>query len=128
MVCRDLPQLRALKDSCEDKAFQKEWADVKLAAKVKAAAFLEQLCGIVVQPTSLFDVQVCLLCAQVIAHHWCLPHADAPILMLLYTAEYCTEHQAGITPTYPLLRLQPVSGVLYCVQEAAPFCPPEAYT
>jgi RES domain-containing protein len=67
MVCRDLPQLRALTEFAEDESFQKEWAEVKLAAKVKAAAFLEQLCDIVVLPTSLFDVQVCrLLCAQ---HH-----------------------------------------------------------
>lgn len=65
MGCRDLPQLTGLKSAAEDPAFLAEWAAVKLEAKKKAAAFLQQKTGLVIDPTAMFDVQVCtpLYCA-----------------------------------------------------------------
>ena len=59
-MCRDLPQLQGLREAAEDPAFLAEWAAVKLEAKKKAAAFLQQKTGLVIDPTAMFDVQVML--------------------------------------------------------------------
>ena len=52
--------MKGLAAAADDAEFREEWAAVKLAAKVKAATFLEQRCGVKVDPTALFDVQVCV--------------------------------------------------------------------
>jgi starch phosphorylase len=55
---RDLDQLRGLEAGADDPAFQAEWRRVKLANKVRLAAAIRQVTGIVVDPASLFDIQV----------------------------------------------------------------------
>jgi starch phosphorylase len=53
---RDLEQLRRLEPLAVDPVFQQRWREVKLMAKQRLAALIEQRTGIVVDPTSLFDV------------------------------------------------------------------------
>ncbi|MDR0331691.1 MAG: glycogen/starch/alpha-glucan phosphorylase [Chitinispirillales bacterium] len=54
----DLYKLKSLEKLADDKAFRKEWADAKLAAK---KAFIDKIYkweGIKIDPNSMFDVQV----------------------------------------------------------------------
>jgi glycogen phosphorylase len=53
---RDLDQLRKLEPLAEDVEFQRQWREVKLAAKRDLAALIDQRTGIQVDPASLFDV------------------------------------------------------------------------
>jgi starch phosphorylase len=55
---RDLDQLRGLEAHATDPGFQAEWRQVKLANKVRLAEAIRLATGIVVDPTSLFDIQV----------------------------------------------------------------------
>jgi starch phosphorylase len=55
---RDLPQLRKLEPLAGDKGFQTEWRKVKHANKVRLAAVIKEATGIIVDPATLFDVQV----------------------------------------------------------------------
>jgi glycogen phosphorylase len=57
-VCRDMQLLAKLRGSADDEVFQREWAAVKREAKVKAAAFIKDHCGVAVSPDVMFDVQV----------------------------------------------------------------------
>lgn len=50
--------LQLLRDHADDPQFQEEWRAVKATAKKKAAAKIESLTGIKVNPNALFDVQV----------------------------------------------------------------------
>jgi starch phosphorylase len=50
--------LTKLRESANDETFQREWAAVKRQAKVKAVAFIKELCGVTVSPDVMFDVQV----------------------------------------------------------------------
>jgi starch phosphorylase len=50
--------LQRLRDSAGDAALQEEWFSVKAQAKKRAAAKIESLTGIKVNPNALFDVQV----------------------------------------------------------------------
>jgi glycogen phosphorylase len=54
---RDLDQLRKLEPLAGDPGFQKEWREVKLAAKRDLAALIEQRTRVKVNPESLFDIQ-----------------------------------------------------------------------
>ncbi|KAI5294212.1 Non-essential glycogen phosphorylase [Ascosphaera acerosa] len=54
----DLTLLEKLEGSLDDKAFKKQWADAKLANKVRLAQHIKQHQGITVDPTALFDIQV----------------------------------------------------------------------
>jgi starch phosphorylase len=54
---RDLHQLRQLEPLAGDAEFQRQWRDVKRAAKRAFAALIEQRTGIKVDPGSLFDIQ-----------------------------------------------------------------------
>jgi glucan phosphorylase len=56
-VC-DLEELRKLEPLTQDAAFRREWRFVKRAVKEDFAAFLRRRTGVVVDPRSLFDVQV----------------------------------------------------------------------
>jgi glucan phosphorylase len=58
LLYRDLPQLAGLREAAEDDVFLERWTAVKLAAKRKAARFLEEQTGIKVDPEVMFDVQV----------------------------------------------------------------------
>lgn len=55
---RDLEKLRALEPYADDLHFQKEFMDVKLANKTDLARIIEEQCGVTVDPTALFDVQI----------------------------------------------------------------------
>ncbi|KAK3901263.1 glycosyltransferase [Staphylotrichum tortipilum] len=54
----DLTVLNKLELHINDKAFRKEWADIKLANKVRLAAHIKTTTGVTVNPAALFDVQV----------------------------------------------------------------------
>ncbi len=55
---RDLEQLRRLEPFAADPAFQERWAQVKMRAKERLAATIRNETGVLVDPASLFDVQV----------------------------------------------------------------------
>jgi starch phosphorylase len=55
---RDLEQLRRLEPFAADPAFQERWAQVKMRAKERLAATIRSETGVLVDPGSLFDVQV----------------------------------------------------------------------
>jgi len=54
---RDLLQLRKLEKFADDQEFQRLWRDVKLAAKQRLAAVVEQRTGVKIEPDTLFDIQ-----------------------------------------------------------------------
>lgn len=53
-----LSVLQLLREHADDSGFQEDWMSVKAQAKKKAAARIESLTGIKVNPNALFDVQV----------------------------------------------------------------------
>lgn len=55
---KDLEQLEALEPFAEDAAFRRDWRFVKRSVKEDFAACLRRRTGLVVDPQSLFDVQV----------------------------------------------------------------------
>ncbi len=55
---RDLDQLRGLEGHADDTAFRSDWRYIKRAVKEDFAGFLRRRMGTVVDPQSLFDVQV----------------------------------------------------------------------
>lgn len=55
---QELEQLRGLEPMADDAAFRAEWRETKLENKRVLAAMLRRRTGILVEPTSLFDVQV----------------------------------------------------------------------
>ncbi len=55
---KNLELLRSLEPLADDASFQQQWRDVKLAAKRKMTALIQERTGIAVNPESLFDVQV----------------------------------------------------------------------
>jgi starch phosphorylase len=55
---QDLDRLRKLESMADDAAFQQQWREVKLTAKRKLAALIEERAGVKVNPESLFDVQI----------------------------------------------------------------------
>ena len=55
---RDLDALRQLERWADDSSFREAWAKVKYANKMRLAAAIRKRTGIVVDPDSLFDIQV----------------------------------------------------------------------
>ncbi len=55
---KDLEQLRRLEPMAEDPAFRAEWRNIKLENKRVLAAHLRKRTGVVIDPRSIFDVQV----------------------------------------------------------------------
>ncbi|MDZ7750382.1 MAG: glycogen/starch/alpha-glucan phosphorylase [Gammaproteobacteria bacterium] len=55
---RDANNLSRLEPFAEDGAFQDRWKEMKLAAKERLAGRIKALTGVVVDPQSLFDIQV----------------------------------------------------------------------
>ncbi len=51
-------QLRKLEPFAEDPAFRKKWREVKLARKQELAVWIKNCTGAIVDPSTLFDVQV----------------------------------------------------------------------
>lgn len=54
----DLSQLRKIENGVENKAFIKQWQQVKQANKQVLADMVKQQCGVDFDPTMMFDVQV----------------------------------------------------------------------
>ncbi|MDP2752641.1 MAG: glycogen/starch/alpha-glucan phosphorylase, partial [Rhodocyclaceae bacterium] len=54
---RDLTQLRALERTADDPEFQQQWRKIKRECKVRLASVIVDLCGVSIDPDSLFDVQ-----------------------------------------------------------------------
>ena len=55
---RDLGQLRKLEPLADDAGFRARWHDVKRANKNEFATFVEERTGVMIDPESIFDVQV----------------------------------------------------------------------
>jgi starch phosphorylase len=55
---KDLTALNQLEQYANDKAFQKEWAEIKYANKVRLAKYIKSTLNVTVNPAALFDVQV----------------------------------------------------------------------
>ena len=55
---RDLDRLRELEGFAEDADFQQEFLAIKRANKTALAATLQELCGVSVDPESMFNVQI----------------------------------------------------------------------
>jgi len=55
---KDLDQLRRLEQWVDDPAFQHEFMEIKHANKIDLAHFIQKECGITVNPSALFDVQI----------------------------------------------------------------------
>jgi starch phosphorylase len=55
---KDLDQLRGLEQWADDPAFQHEFMEIKRANKVDLAHFIQQECGVTINPDALFDVQI----------------------------------------------------------------------
>ena len=50
--------LNKLEEFADDKAFKKEWQEIKYANKVRLAMHIKTTTGVTVNPSALFDVQV----------------------------------------------------------------------
>ena len=55
---QDLDQLRQLEAYADDSAFLERWGETKLAVKRQFSHYIHRHTGVLVDPTSLFDVQV----------------------------------------------------------------------
>ncbi|MDJ0728564.1 MAG: glycogen/starch/alpha-glucan phosphorylase [Crocosphaera sp.] len=55
---KNLQELRKLETYAEDKTFRQQWRETKQAVKEDLAKYIQQKVGVVVNPESLFDVQV----------------------------------------------------------------------
>lgn len=55
---KDLTLLNKLESFADDKAFKKEWAEIKYANKVRLAQHILSATGVSVNPKALFDIQV----------------------------------------------------------------------
>jgi starch phosphorylase len=55
---KDLTLLNELEKYMDDKAFKKEWAEIKYANKVRLAKHIKTTTGVTVNPAALFDIQV----------------------------------------------------------------------
>lgn len=54
----DLTKLRAIEDRVDDNSFCTEWRRIKRDNKVVLAQYILEKCGVIVDPDSMFDVQV----------------------------------------------------------------------
>ncbi|KAL1305323.1 hypothetical protein AAFC00_002223 [Neodothiora populina] len=55
---KDLTLLHKIEAFADDKAFRKEFQDIKYANKVRLAKYIKEVNGVSVNPSSLFDIQV----------------------------------------------------------------------
>lgn len=71
-------ELRKLEVWADDAAFRERWRQIKLANKMKLAALIKDRTGIVVDPHSLFDIQVKRI------HEYKRQHLNALHIMTMY--------------------------------------------
>jgi starch phosphorylase len=55
---RDFERIRELEPRAQDRAFREQWRAVKRLAKEQLAAHIRRVCGVSVDPDTLFDIQV----------------------------------------------------------------------
>jgi len=55
---RRLEQLRGLEPHSEDRAFRERWRAIKRVAKERLSSHIRHVCGVLVDPDTLFDIQV----------------------------------------------------------------------
>lgn len=55
---KDLTLLNKIEQYAEDKAFRKEWAEIKYANKARLAKYIKETLDVEVNPAALFDIQV----------------------------------------------------------------------
>jgi glycogen phosphorylase len=89
----DVENLRRLEPLAEDTAFQKDWRAVKADNKCALASLLKERTGIVVDPDSLFDIQVKRL------HEYKRQHLNVLHLVTLYNRLRRASGAAGIPRT-----------------------------
>lgn len=75
---QNLSRLRDLEPLADDAEFQEQWRNVKLANKRRLADLIDERTGIVVDPESLFDVQVKRI------HEYKRQHLNALHILTLY--------------------------------------------
>ena len=75
---RNLDQLQRLEMFADDPELQRSWRAVKLAAKQRLAALIEQRVGVAVNPESLFDIQAKRL------HEYKRQHLNVLHILTLY--------------------------------------------
>jgi starch phosphorylase len=75
---RNLGQLRRLEPLADDAQFQREWRDVKAAAKRDLAGLIAERTGVTVNPASLFDIQAKRL------HEYKRQHLNVLHILTLY--------------------------------------------
>jgi glycogen phosphorylase len=75
---RNLGQLRRLEPLADDEQFQREWRDVKAAAKRDLAGLIAERTGVTVNPASLFDIQAKRL------HEYKRQHLNVLHILTLY--------------------------------------------
>ncbi|MEO0645037.1 MAG: glycogen/starch/alpha-glucan phosphorylase, partial [Cyanobacteria bacterium J06650_10] len=76
---KDLDQMRQLEPLAQDSGFQTEWSEMKRAVKRELAGRIHKQFGILVNPTSLFDVQVKRI------HEYKRQHLNALHIVTLYS-------------------------------------------
>lgn len=54
----NLGKLKGLEKFADDKDFQKRWTDIKIANKARLAALIKSQCGVELDTSALFDIQV----------------------------------------------------------------------
>ncbi len=74
----DLNLLRQLQPLAKDPEFQGQWRDVKLSAKQNLAKLIKQRTGVIVDPESMFDIQVKRL------HEYKRQHLNVLHILTLY--------------------------------------------
>jgi len=88
---RDLDKLQQLADHADDKKFQKRFLDIKEDNKRVLAAIIEKECGITVDPTAMFDVQIKRL------HEYKRQHLNLLHILALYR-RLLNDPEADVVP------------------------------
>ncbi len=88
----DLYRLKALENYADDVGVQKAWMAVKQANKMRLAKIIQEKTGIVVNPASLFDVQVKRI------HEYKRQHLSVLNIVTLYSRLKSDPQQLVVTP------------------------------
>jgi starch phosphorylase len=87
---RDLEQLRGLEPLADDPAFQAQWRAAKAEAKARLTHCMAEQCGSLIDPATLFDIQVKRV------HEYKRQHLNVLHILSLYCR---IKHDAAFAPT-----------------------------